>query len=148
MSTAVAPASRALRQPQAATRPTLQVVGRGASRARRRRAAPVLAAALVCGSLLAVVAAHAELAQQQVRLATVEADVTAAQAVHHEEELSLANLENPTRIVGEAEQTLHMVTPGQVDQLAHVSLDVPLPAPTVLPASPSVQSQTAAPPGN
>jgi hypothetical protein len=148
VSTVVAPEQRALRQPRPAARPALEVVGRRTHRVRRRRAAPVLAAVFVSGSLLTVVLGHAELAQQQVRLTSVEADVTAAQAVHHQEELSLANLENPTRIVSEAELTLHMVTPRQVDQLPYVSLEVPLAAPTVLPASSGARSPTVATPGN
>lgn len=108
-------------------RPDLRVV------ARRRRAprmwlAPAVAGALVAGSLLAVVVGHAELAQGQVRLASINASVTAAQTAHHKEALSVANLENPSRIVSAAENELHMVPASQVQQVPHVSLSAPLPA--------------------
>ncbi|MGH2931133.1 MAG: hypothetical protein ACRDL8_23215, partial [Solirubrobacteraceae bacterium] len=59
--------------------------------------APAAAGALVACSLLAVVVGHAELAQGQVRLASINSSLTAAQTTHRKEALSVANLENPSR---------------------------------------------------
>ncbi len=115
-------------------RPPLEVVGPRGRRIRRRRVAPVLSAAVVSCSLLLVVIGHAELAQGQVRLARVQAAITSAHLVHQHEVLALASLENPSRVMQVAEVTLHMVAPGQVQQLAHVPLGVALPAPKLLPA--------------
>ncbi len=83
------------------------------------------------GSLLFVVAGHAELAQGQVRLANLQVEITSAQLLHQREVLALAELENPSRILAVAEGTLHMRSPSQVRQLAHVPLGVVLPAPHV-----------------
>jgi hypothetical protein len=124
---------RQVRRPetsQPARRPPLAVVERR-RRVRRRRVVPFVAGALVACSLLLVVAGHSELAQGQVRLSSEQAQLTAAQTVHREDLLSVANLEDPSRIVSDAENTLHMVAPAQVTQLPHVSLGSPVPAPTV-----------------
>ena len=121
----------------------LRVVDRGVARA-RRRVAPLVAAGFVVGSLLLVVIGHAELAQGQVRLAAVEAALTAAQAAHRQDALAVGALENPSRIVSQAEDHLHMVEPGQVLQVPHVSLSVPLPAPAVGSAGPAPASPTPA----
>ena len=121
----------------------LRVVDRGVARA-RRRLAPLVAAGFVVGSLLLVVIGHAELAQGQVRLAAVDAALTAAQAVHRQDVLDVGALENPSRIVSQAENHLHMVEPGQVLQVPHVSLSVPLPSPAVASAGPAPASPTPA----
>ncbi len=84
---------------------------------------------MVSASLLFVVIGHAELVQGQVRLANVQTEITSAQLLHQREVLALAELESPSRILRVAEGTLHMATPSQVRQLAHVPLGVPLPAP-------------------
>lgn len=86
---------------------------------------------MVSGSLLFVVIGHAELAQGQMRLANEQAEITSAELLHQGEVLALAKLENPSRILRVAEDTLHMASPSQVKQLAHVPLGVPLPAPHV-----------------
>ncbi len=122
-----------LRGPAPARRAPLEVVTARRRRFRRRRLAPVLSAAMVSASLFIVVIGHAELAQGQVRLANMEAAITAAQIVHRRDVLTIANLENPSRILREAEQSLHMAPPSQVLQLPHVSLGVPLANPHVAP---------------
>jgi len=98
---------------------------------------------MVTGSLLFVVVGHAELAQAQVRLANVQAEITSAQLLHQREVLALASLENPSRILRVAEDTLHMAPPSQVHQLAHVPLGVPLAAPHVTSTGATAASQTA-----
>lgn len=108
-------------------RPELRVVPRR-RREPRKWLAPAVAGAFVACSLLAVVVGHAELARGQVRLASIEASLTAAQTTHRQEALSVANLENPSRIVSEAENELHMLPAAQVQQVSHVSLTAPLPA--------------------
>ncbi len=112
-------------------RPPLEVVAARTRRARRRQLAPLLAGAVVTGSLLFVVVGHAELAQGQMRLTSMQAEITSAQLLHQREVLALAKLENPSRILRVAEGTLHMAPPSQVHQLAHVPLGSPLPAPHV-----------------
>jgi hypothetical protein len=111
-------------------RAPLEVVAQRTRRV-RRRLAPLVSAAVVSGSLLLVVIGHAELAQGQVRLANLQTEITSAQLLHQREVLALAQLENPSRILAVAEGTLHMASPSQVRQLAHVPLGVPLPAPHV-----------------
>lgn len=124
--------------PRPDRRPPLRVVERGpghrSRRAPRHRATLVLAAALVVGTLLAVVVSHALLAQGQVRLATVQAQLTAAQQAQHQEIVAVATLEAPSRVVAQAEQSLHMAPPAQIVQLPYVPLNVPLPPPSVAPA--------------
>ena len=102
---------------------------------------------LVGGSLLLIVIGHASLAQDQVRLAGVQASLTAAQAAHRQDVLTVANLENPARVVGEAEHTLHMGSPSQVVQVPYVSLTTPLPPPKVSPPPAGGSSNSAASPG-
>jgi len=133
---ATAPARRPRPAEAPPRRPPLRVVGDEPQRghARRRRAALLLSAALVVGSLLSVVVGHAVLAEGQVRLTAAEAAVATAQATEHQETLTLATLESPSRIVAEAKVQLHMVPAGQIVQLPHVPLATPLPTPTVAPA--------------
>jgi len=152
MSTAVrgtrlAAAARATPQPARhapARKPYLEVVAPRMRRVRRRSVATVLAGLVVSLSLLLVVIGHAELAQGQVRLAGVEAEITSARLLHQHEVLALANLENPSRILRVAEGSLHMVPPTQVHQLAHVPLGTALPPPHVAPAgnSPAVPASS------
>lgn len=140
MSTVVAraPSTRPSQRPERRAgerRAALEVVSRRAARVKRRKLLPVLSACVLSGSLFAVVIGHAELAEDQMRLAAVQSAITAAQATHRREVISVANLENPSRIVQEAEQSLHMQTPSSVAQLPHVTLNVPLSDPSVAPAS-------------
>jgi len=129
-----APPSRRPERRAGEARKPLEVVSRRSRRVRRRRLLPVLAACILSGSLFAVVIGHAELAQDQMRLAAVQSAITAAQSAHRREVISVANLENPARIVREAETSLHMQTPSSIVQLPHVTLHAPLSQPA--PASP------------
>lgn len=97
----------------------------------------------MAASLLLVVVGHSELAEGQVRLANVQAQLTAAQITHRQDLASVATLEDPSRIVGKAQKTLHMVSPTQVDQLPHVSLTSPVPPPTVTTTTTSPPASTA-----
>ena len=92
-----------------------------------------MAIGLLVASLLAVVLAHALLAQQQVRLSAAQAKLTSEQTQHRQDELIVAQLETPSRIVAAAEQQLHMVRVEQITQLPYVSLSTPVPPPHVLP---------------
>lgn len=132
MSMAVArPATQPQRRAAPDRRPPLEVVQQRRRRVRRRRIAPILAGALVSASLFLVVIGHAELAQGQVRLSAAQQAVTAAETAHRQDVLALANLENPARILKVAEETLHMAPPSGQQQVAHVPLGTPLPAPSV-----------------
>lgn len=136
--TAAQPAS-----PAPVRRTSLEVVPRS-RRIRRRRLAPLLSAGVVSFSLLLVVLGHAELAQGQVRLANVQAEITSARLAHQREVVGIANLENPTRILKVAENSLHMAPPSQVHQLAHVPLQDALPAAHVAPSTGTSPAQPAA----
>lgn len=132
---AMAAGARPLRRPdsrpQAPRRGPLRVVERLPRRRRIRLSA--ISIALVVLSLLVVVVGHAMVAEGQVRLANVQSALSAEQALHRQEVTAVAALENPSRIVADARQQLHMVSAGQVQQLPYVSLATPLPAPHVAP---------------
>jgi hypothetical protein len=133
---------RPSRAPARSEQARLEVVERRAGASRRRRLAPALGAAMVAGSLLTVVLGHALLAQDQVRLAAVEAAITAAEVAHRSDVVQVANLSNPARILREAQSALQMAAPGQVQQLPYVTLRTPLPDPNVGPPN-SASSATA-----
>lgn len=146
MSPALATAARPERRPASGApdrRPALEVVQRRRRWGRRRKWAPIVSGLLVAASLLLVVVGHSELAEGQVRLANVQAQLTAAQITHRQDLASVATLEDPSRIVGKAQKTLHMVSPTQVDQLPHVSLTSPVPPPTVTTTTTSPPASTA-----
>jgi hypothetical protein len=131
-----APSSRPTHQSGAAPRrPPLRVVPTPREGARRRRVLNYVALAFVVMSLLAVVVGQAMLASGQVRLSAVEQKLAVAEGLHRQQELAVAKLETPSRIVGEALGQLHLVSPGQPVQLPHVSLTKPLPTPNVTPAA-------------
>ncbi|MHB8329595.1 MAG: hypothetical protein ACYDD6_08240 [Acidimicrobiales bacterium] len=68
------------------------------------------------GSLLAVAGAEAYITQGQVRLARLEQQLNTQQADHRDLELQVAQLENPSSIVSQAQQ--HGLTvPSQVTDL-------------------------------
>jgi hypothetical protein len=146
-----AAAARAYADPQRrpASRPApLEVVRPRARPARRRPVTLILSGILFSAGLFTVVIGHAELAQGQVRLARIQAQITAADVAHRSEVLEVAKLEDPSRVLQVAEQTLHMLPPGQVHQLAHVPLDVALPSPAIVTApNRSTAATTAAPAG-
>ena len=132
-----APAERRAKPvPSRVERPDLRVVGDAPHRGRGPVAAAgaVLAAGLVIGSLVLVVAGHAVLAEGQVRLSAVQSALSTAQAANGQDTLSLAALESRARIVAQAKDQLHMVEAGQIVELPYVPLGTPLPTPTVSPA--------------
>lgn len=93
-----------------------------------------MAVCLVMAALLAVVVAQAMLANGQVRLSALQHELALEQSAHRQAELSVSQLETPSRIVAAATGQLHMVRPANVIQLPYVSLSAPLPTPKVTPA--------------
>jgi hypothetical protein len=92
-------------------------------------------AVMVVLALLIVVAGQALLANGQVRIASLDQQLQTAQAQHSQRELSVAKMETPSRIVGDATGQLKMVHPNKVTQLPYVPLTTPLATPMVTPAS-------------
>jgi hypothetical protein len=105
------------------------------------RAAAVIAGALVVGSLLATVAAHAYLTQGQVRLASLQQQVAVQLNAHRDLELQVAQLEDPSHVIAQA-QHQGLNAPSQVGDLPQVSLASPLPA---APAAPATRPTTTVP---
>ncbi len=91
---------------------------------------------LVVAALLAVVAAQAMLANGQVRLSSLQHELSLEQGAHRQAELAVSELETPSRIVATA-TGLGMVRPANVVELPYVSLVVPLPTPKLTPAPPA-----------
>jgi type II secretory pathway pseudopilin PulG len=94
---------------------------------------------IVVASLLAVVVAQALLANGQVRLSSLQHQLSLEQSAHREAELAVEQLETPARIVGSA-TSQGMVHPA-VTELPYVSLSVPLPTPKVT-AAPTTSAST------
>ena len=63
----------------------------------------------------------------------VEQKLATAQSLHRQEELQVAGLETPSRVISVALSTLHLVHPSGVEQLPYVPLTVPIPAPAITP---------------
>jgi hypothetical protein len=93
----------------------------------------ILSVSIVVAALLAVVVAQALLATGQVRMSTLQHELTLEQAAHRQAELAVAQLETPARIVAAATGE-GMIRPANVVELPYVSLSVPLPTPKVTPA--------------
>jgi hypothetical protein len=87
---------------------------------------------MVVVALLVVVVGQAMLASGQVRMARLDQQVLVAQAEHRQREINVSQLETPSRVARKASGLVH---PGHVTQLPSVSLQTPLPPPTVTPAS-------------
>lgn len=102
----------------------------------RRHGPEVLSIALIAASLMCVVIGHALLAEGQMRLASVQSHLAQAQLTYRQDELKVARLETPARIAAGA-IAQHMVHPGQIQQLPYVSLNSPLPPPSLGSASSS-----------
>jgi hypothetical protein len=118
-------------------RPPLKVVPakRGAQSGKGRSRSGlvnVLAVVLIVGALLVVVIGHAMLADGQVRMATIQQELTLEQSTHRQAELEVSQLETPARIVNGALE-LHMV-PSATIEIPYVPTDTPLPPPDVTPA--------------
>jgi cell division protein FtsB len=88
-----------------------------ARRRRRLRALLLLTGLVMGGSLFALAAFHAMLASGQANLDRLEQQVSEAQARVESLRLQVAELEAPSRIVGEAQQRLGMVPPPGVTYL-------------------------------
>jgi cell division protein FtsL len=103
-------------------RPRLRVVPPNslspAARRRRTRLLVVVLFASVVVGLLAVVALHALLSQNQLRLDQIDARAASEQTRYERLRLEVAQLESPGRIVATAQQKLGMVTPPVVTYLA------------------------------
>jgi hypothetical protein len=93
----------------------------------------ILSVSMVVASLLAVVVAQALLANGQVRLSSLQHQLSLEQSAHRQAELSVSQLETPPRIVGAA-TSQGMVHPATVVELPYVSLSVPVATPKVTPA--------------
>ncbi len=84
--------------------------------------------ALVVGSLLAVVVGDAMVTQGQVRVSSLQSEVSAAEASQKAAQVTVAQLAAPTRVVAQGIR-LGLTAPAKVVDLPQVPLDVPLPAP-------------------
>lgn len=121
MAAATAPA-RTRRAPAPARhpgprRPPLRAVGPRRRRSRRTRRSPlVLALGTVLASLLAVGGAHAYLTAGQVRLARLQQQLESAQTTERGLEVQVAQLEDPSRVVNQAQQQ-GLTVPSQVTDL-------------------------------
>jgi len=102
---------------QPARRTPLRVVGQPDTGLRGRRRRRLVVGALVglaCAGLFAIVGVRVLLAQGQLPVDRLEAEVTDAQAQSQRLRLDVARLESPTRIVAEAQGRLGMVPPATV----------------------------------
>jgi hypothetical protein len=150
-----APARRVGRRADAPTprpAPFRLIPGRSGSRIRQRRAPVdrsrllnIVAISLVVAALLAVVVGQALLANGQVRLSSLQHELSLEQSAHRQSELAVAQLETPSRIVAAASGQLHMVRPANIVELPYVSLSVPLPTPKVTAAPPVPTTTTTVP---
>jgi hypothetical protein len=94
--------------------------------------ANILSVSMIVAALLAVVVAQALLANGQVRMSTLQHQLSLEQSAHRQAELAVSQLETPSRIVGAA--LSQGMTHPVVTELPYVSLSVPLPTPKVTPA--------------
>jgi hypothetical protein len=91
---------------------------------------------LVAGSLLAVVAGDDLVTQGQIRLSAIQSQVATATAADKSQQVAVAQLAAPTRVVRTAETQDGMTAPPQVTDLPEVPLGVPLSAPQTGPPAP------------
>ena len=110
------------------------------------RVLTILSISIVVAALLAAVVGQALLANGQVKLSALHEELTMEQTAHSRNELSVAQLETPSRIVAAATSQLHMIAAPSVIELPYVSLSVPLPTPKVTPA-PAPPPPTTSPAG-
>lgn len=101
--------------------------------ANRSRVLNIVSVSMVVTSLLAVVVAQALLANGQVRLTSLQNELSLEQSTHRQAELAVSELETPPRIVAAATNQ-GMVHPASVVELPYVSLSVPVATPNVTPA--------------
>jgi hypothetical protein len=129
----------------ASKRPPLRVVPRRRPDGARSRFVTYLPAIMVVLALLVVVVGQAVLANGQVRMTGLAQQLQATQARHSEQVESVAKLEIPSRIVGDATANGKMTRPSHVLQLPYVPLTTPIAPPNVTPASGSTVTTTTAP---
>ena len=110
-----------------------------------RRWAALAAGALVVGSLLATVAAHAYLTQGQIQLARLQQQVAVQISAHRDLELQVSQLEDPAHVVVQA-QHQGLTAPSQVGDLAQVPLGTPLPPPASTTPPPASRTTATTPP--
>jgi hypothetical protein len=128
---------------------------------RRRRTSPSvrrwtvwISAALVVGSLLAVVVGDAVVSEGQVRLTATQSQLAAAAFTQKGLQVSVAEKAAPPVVVAQAKKA-GLTAPPVVVTLPHVPLNVPLPVPQTAPlpgqapsgASPASTAATSAPAG-
>lgn len=104
---AAAPRRAHTRPLPAPRRPDLGVVRPAPRRRRRwspRRRAGLVAAVIAGGSLLSVVAAQADLAENQVHLTHLQQRLDTDLATHRDLELRVAQLQDPSSVIGQAQQ--------------------------------------------
>ena len=108
--------------PARPARPALRVVQPGelTPKVRRRRAgaAAVLTIVVVFAGLFGLAVCQAIMAQNQMRLDRLDAEVADAQARYQRLRLRVAELESPERIVAAAQERLGMVPPSTVRYLS------------------------------
>ncbi len=111
------------RGPVGDRRPRLEVVGPPTRRRALSSIRPtlVIAAVLVVGSLLFAAATEAYMTQQQVRLSQVQARLAVQAGEHHNLELRVAQLSNPSHVVSAA-QRQGLTVPSQVTDLPQVTV--------------------------
>jgi cell division protein FtsL len=115
-----------------ARRPALRVVSTDKRRTTSIRLMVVLSVCLVLGSMLGVVATQVSLLEGQVRLAGLQNQLATQTTRQRSLELQVAQLENPSRIVSQAEQQ-GLTAPTQLGDLQPVNL-APSSPPTTTPA--------------
>ena len=127
--------------------PKLKVVQkRRAHRASQKSLPIIVAVAIVAIAIVAVAYGQSVVAQGQVDLAVTQSRVQSAEALHRQAVLSVATLETPTRVASAAVNTLHLVQPSSVIDLAQVPLNVVIPTPNITPAAPGSPAPIVLPP--
>jgi len=119
------------REPERRTRLVVVDPGHltGTARRRRARMLALLAAVLVLGTLLAIAAAQAVVASQQMRIDGLQQSLATATATNENLQLEHADLTSPSRVLVIAEHRLGMVVPSSVTYLPAVD-----PGPPAFPA--------------
>jgi hypothetical protein len=100
---------------------------------------------LIVGSLLAVVVGDALITQGQVRLSSTQRALAAAEADQKSLQIAVAMKAAPPVVVSQA-KSQGLVAASQVVYLPQVPLNVPLPAPRIVPAPAGTASVSSTPP--
>ena len=118
---AAAPRRDGQERPAGQERPDLRLVRRQARHTPRRHLVVPAGIAVAAGVLMALVALHVLIAENQFRLDNLAQRAAAQQATYERLRLSVAELESPSRIVSAAEGKLGMQQPGTVTYLPATS---------------------------